>query len=996
MNDALYLLDGYSLIYRSYFAFIRNPLFNPRGRNASSIFGFFRSLFLLLDQKKPSHFAVALDSITPTFRHEKYEEYKATREKSPEDLRDEIPVIELILEQLGIRTIRANGYEADDVMATLATACLERGTPCYIVSGDKDLLQLVGGPVRILKPESGGGFTEMDRDGVVEAWGVRADQILDYLSLVGDSSDNVPGVKGIGAKTAAALLGEFDTLDGIYHNLDSIKSASQRAKLEEGRESAYLSRELIMLETAVPLDVGVDDLALPELNREAAAPFFAAEGMKSIVKELIGKEDPGLDAGHPLAKLAEQAASRQLTSRPESGGAALDPSGALDAETAPARSPAADRKGGTEAGRSAPEAGRSAAEAGGGQRARAAGPAGGPAPGAPAHQSYHPDPEDAKPGEYELVGTLEALDRWCGLARKAGLVAFDSETTGLDSMTAQPVGFSLCVERGRACYVALHGPDGPVLPADGVRERLKKLLEDDAVRVIGQNLKYDYKVLCGWGVTIANPWFDTMIAAWLLDTEGNSFSMDSLAGQYLNYTTVHYDDVVPKAARGEERATFDTVPLDDATRYAAEDADVTFRLYLVLDKLLSEHGFTGLFHDVEMALLPVLARMEMTGIRLDPATLADYSTELEKELGGIEREIFLLCGHEFNIGSTKQLQEVLFKERKLSPGKKTKTGYSTDTSVLQDLAREDPVPALVLRHRLLTKLKSTYVDSLPKLINPVTRRIHTHFNVTGTATGRISSTDPNLQNIPIRDEEGRRIRTAFVPREGWIFVSADYSQVELVVLAHLSDDPGLKAAFAEGTDVHRHTGSLIFGMPEDEVTAEQRRIAKTINFGVMYGMSAFRLARDLQIPRRDADRFIEAYFSTYPSIQSFIRATVEQAEQTGYVETVLGRRRYLANINNRNQTVKQASERIAVNTPIQGSAADIMKLAMLRLDSALQERQLESRLLLQVHDELILECPPGEVEEVNHLVAEQMSGAFELSVPLRVSVESGESWGELH
>ena len=970
MQDALYLLDGYSLIYRSYFAFIRRPMFNPKGKNSSAIFGFFRSLLLLLGDRKPTHFAVALDSTTPTFRHEKYPPYKATREKTPQDLRDEIPVIEEILKAFGIPTIRVNGYEADDVMATLALQSKAEGRACYIITSDKDLLQLVDVLVRVLKPESGGGFTEMDREGVIGAWGVKPEQILDYLSLVGDTSDNIPGVKGVGAKTAAALLSEHPTLDDIYANLDSIKSESQRKKLAEGRENAFLSQDLITLETAVPLDVGPNDLVLPPLNGAAAAPFFAAEGMKSIVKELVGSEDHGRDALDPLVVLAEKAALRQL-------------SGSVDDRAVDDRT----------------VDGATVGEAGLPLFAPGAVPRNSIPPvtvSRPAHNTYVRDPDDAAAGEYDLVTDLEALDRWCERIKEAGLFAFDSETTGLDAMSAEPVGFSFSTERGNGCYVALHGPDGPVLPADEVRDRLKSVLENPEIAVIGQNLKYDYKVLKRWGVTIANPFFDTMVAAWLLDTEGNSFSMDKLAEQYLNYSTVHYKDVVPKAARGEEEQTFDTVDLDTACRYAAEDADVTFRLYRVLDRLLKERGLDTLFNEVEMPLLPLLAGMEMNGIRLNPGTLQSYSIELEKELVGIQSDVFALCGHEFNIASTKQLQQVLFEERKLTPSKKTKTGYSTDVSVLQELAREDPVPALVLRHRLLTKLKNTYVDALPKLVNPTTGRIHTHFNVTGTATGRISSTDPNLQNIPIREEEGRRIRDAFIPEEEWQFVSADYSQVELVVLAHLSDDPGLKKAFADGADVHRNTGSLIFGVPAEEVTAQQRRIAKTINFGVMYGMSAFRLSRELQISRKEAVGFIDAYFATYFQIRSFIDQTVTDAEQNGYVQTLLGRRRYLANISNRNQTVKQAAERVAVNTPIQGSAADIMKLAMLSLDRAIHGRALRCRLLLQVHDELILECPPEEIAEVTALVKEIMEGAYTLTVPLRVSVEAGESWGALH
>ena len=961
MRDALFVLDGYGLIYRSYFAFIKRPLFNPYGKNASAIFGFFRSLFTLIDQYQPASFAVALDSRVPTFRHEKYAEYKATREKTPGDLRDEIPVIEEILSVLGVPQIRVDGYEADDVIATLATMSRQAERECFIVSSDKDLLQLVEGPVRVLKPDTGG-FTEIDSDAVMDVWQVRPGQIRDYLSLVGDTSDNVPGVRGIGAKTAAALLGQFGTLDGVYANLDQIKSDSQRTKLQDGRESAYLSRDLVELVTDVPLGVNPDELALPDLDKATAAHFFAAEGMKNLVSQLVGSSQ--LDA--PDEGIAERtllAATRVLggTAKPEH---TLGASGAVEGPEPPTvRAKARSTSAAFER---------------------------------PVSAGFAPDPADAREGTYTLVTDLKELDSWCAAAAKSGVVTFDSETTGLDSMVAEPIGFSLSVEPGSACYIPLHGPNGPVLSADGVRSRLKALLEDPAVKVIGQNLKYDYKILHRWGVRIANPWFDTMIAAWLLDSESKSFSMDTLAETYLGYTTVHYSDVVPQSGRGEPEHTFDEVPLDEACRYAAEDADITFRLQRVLSRLLDERGLTSLFHDVEMKLLPILASMEIEGIRIDSSVLESYSEELGRELDKIEGEIYRLCGHEFNIGSTKQLQEVLFEERKLAPTKKTKTGYSTDTSVLQELAREDPVPAQVLRHRLLAKLKSTYVDALPRLVNGATGRIHTHYNLTGTATGRLSSTDPNLQNIPIRDEEGRRIRDAFIPRDGWVFVSADYSQVELVVLAHLSGDPGLAKAFADGVDVHRHTGSLIFGVPADDVTPQQRRVAKTINFGVMYGMSAFRLANELQIPRGEASAFIDAYFSTYSRIREFIDTTVADAERCGYVSTLLGRKRYLANIANRNKTVKMASERIAVNTPIQGSAADIMKLAMIKLDSTLRERKLQAKLLLQVHDELILECPPAEVEAVTGLLRDVMTGAARLTIPLQVSVESADSWGQLH
>ena len=977
--SSLYVVDGYSLVYRSYFAMIRNPLFNPKGNNASAIYGFFRTVLSLINDRKPTHFAIALDSRTPTFRHEKYEEYKATREKTPEDLKNEIPVIEEILERLGIPTLRVDGFEADDIMATLATRAHGDGRECWVVSGDKDLLQLVDGPVKVLKPESGGSFSEVDRDAVIEKWGVTPEQILDYLSLVGDSSDNVPGVKGIGAKTAAALLGQFPTLEAIYEGVDEIKSKSQRAKLEDSRENAFLSKDLIRLAVDVPISDDLVDLQLGELNVAEAAPYFAAEGMRSLLRDLTGKETVDLPDDDPLMQRAELVAARGMESWLADKAATLDPSGATDekASVAQLKSDSGRNAGGT--------------------------PAAGPGPAAAASQterpaliSYSRDAEDAKPGSYDLVDTTEKLEAWCAKVKRAGIAAFDSETTSIDVMVARPVGFSFSTGRGNGCYIVLHGPDGPVIPEDEAREHLKAVLEDPKMRIIGQNLKYDYKIMARWGVRIANPWFDTMIAAWLLDTESNRLGMDALAQDYLGYETVHYVDVVPKAARGEPENTFDVVPLDQAVGYAAEDADITYRLFRVLEPLLEERGMRKLFRDLEMPLIPILSDMEMRGIRLDTGALAEYSVELEKDLHAIETEIYGLVGHEFNIGSPKQLQVVLFEERGLQPGKKTKTGYSTDSSVLQELAREDRVPELILRHRVLAKLKSTYVDSLPTMVNAETERIHTHFNINGTATGRISSTDPNLQNIPIRDEEGRRIREAFVPEDGWVFVSADYSQVELVVLAHLSDDPGLKHAFAENIDVHRHTGSLVFGIDSSEVSDAQRRIAKTINFGVMYGMSAFRLSRELQIPRRDADSFIEAYFSTYSRIKGFIDETVADAERTGFVQTILGRKRYLANISNRNRTVKMAQERIAVNTPIQGSAADIMKQAMINLAVRLAEGDMESRLLLQVHDELILECPPDEVDAISDLLRSTMAEAITLSIPLKVSIESGASWGVMH
>jgi DNA polymerase-1 len=1015
MPEPLYLLDGYSLVFRSYFAFIRNPLRNPQGRNSSAIFGFFRSLFRVFDLRKPKRFAVVLDSLTPTFRHEQYAEYKANREETPEELREQLGVIEEMLSVLGVPALRVNGFEADDIMATLAERCRGEGRTCYLVSADKDLLQLVGGNIRVLKPEHND-FTELDRERVHESWSIYPEQVGDYLALVGDSSDNVPGVKGVGEKTASKLLSQFGTLAAIYERLGEISSKSQRTKLEEGRESAWTSRELVKLETEVPLDEEPEDLVLGNLDFGALLPYFEREGMRTLFEEAA--ERAGIDPAEArgaggaaenagAAGGPQDAAAGEAPGRPPEGPAP----GELDFGPPPEQGDAGDQ---AAAGRGAGAGGarevdpgtghwlsdqQAANGAGGANHAsavtRAGSPSGLPRAGRRAERQA-PPPELAKKGSYTLVTDLETLDKWLARIREAKWFAFDSETDSLDALSANPVGFSLAAESGQACYVPLRGPDGPVLDEDEVRRRLTPVLEDPELKLIAQNAKYDYKVLSRWGVELRSLAFDTMVAGWLLDTTANSFGLDELAQSYLGYTTVHYADLFPEHGRGKDLPPFWQVPLEAAGNYAAEDADITYRLYTVFEPLLRERGFSDLFYELELPLVPLLARMELHGIRINTDMLSAYSEELEELLGSIEEEIFELCGHEFNIASTKQLQDVLFVERKLKPIRKTKTGYSTDVAVLQELAREDPVPEKVLRHRLLSKLRSTYVDALPRLVNVETGRLHTHFTQTGTATGRLSSKDPNLQNIPIRDEEGRRIREAFVPEDGWVFVSADYSQIELVVLAHLSGDPGLTRAFTEGKDVHRETGALIFGVPAEDVTSAQRRIAKTINFGVMYGMSSFRLSRELNIARGEAESFIEAYFRTYPNIKSFVERTVHEAEKDGAVRTLLGRERPLPDITSRNRTVKSGAERIAVNTPIQGTAADIVKRAMLRVNARLAREESRGRILLQVHDELILEVPEEEREAVEGMVAEEMAGAVELSVPLRVNVESGSSWGELH
>lgn len=940
--EPLFLLDAYGIIYRSYFAFISKPLRNPRGDNVSAAFGFFRSLFQLWDRYSPKAFAAVFDSRVPTFRHERFEAYKATRQKTPEDLHAQIPLVEEILGLLGVPTLRADRYEADDIIAAIAARCRDEGRPCYVVSGDKDLLQLVGGTVRALRPDRDQGFVLVGPAEVEAEWGVPPDRILDYLSLTGDQSDNVPGVPGVGDKTALKLLTEFGSFDAIWERLAEVKPDGLRRKLEAGRDSAMLSKELITLAYDAPLPVAsLDELAVPSIDRDAASSVFMREGMRSLATRRVAD---GLDkleaAGELFAAAGSQAGSRLTPASPDT-----------PTEHTP------DANG--EAASVSPTAARGLPE------------------------SY------GRPGTHELVLDEAGLRRWVDAAERAGVFAFDCETDSLDEMRAMPVGFSIAVSPDAACYVPLAAPDAACLSAETVRRLVAPLLARADLVVVGQNLKFDMHIMENWGAPIhCAPW-DTMIAAWLVDPERASLGLEGLGQAYLGFGGTPYAEVAPKGT------PFSSAPIAKAAPYCAEDAYMTLRLKEALERELADAGLSELFAGVEMPVLSLLARMEREGILVDAASLEAFGKELDGELERVKAETFGLVGHEFNMNSPKQLQEILFVERKLSTGKKTKTGYSTDISVLEELAREDRVPELILRHRGLQKLKSTYVDALLALAadDP---RIRTHFMQTGTATGRLSSRDPNLQNIPVREEEGRRIRKAFVAAPGKKLVSADYSQIELVVFAHLSGDPELKKAFIDGADVHRRTAALILGKAEDEVQQSERRAAKTINFGVIYGMGAFRLAQELGIPRGDAQRFIDAYFERYAGVASFIRDTVDAARRDGYVSTLLGRRRMIRAIDSRNANERQGAERVAVNTPIQGSAADIVKLAMLRVDSTLRERFPAARILLQVHDELIIEAPEAEADAVAAAVADAMAKAYTLSVPLRVGVEIAYSWGDMH
>lgn len=930
-KNTVYILDSYGLIYRCYFAFINRPLTNKDGNNVSAIFGFFRNLHSILKHYNPQFIAAAMDSKTATFRHEMYKEYKATRNKTPEDLHAQIPWIDEILTDLGIPVLQCDGYEADDIIATVAKKCAQQGKSCRILSGDKDLMQLVTETTQILKPDHADVWKVTGPQGVQAEWGVPPEQLLDLLSLYGDSADNIPGVQGVGVKTAGKLLEQYKNLDGIYEHIDEIKGAMQK-KLIDGKDNAYFSQKLIRLCDTVPCSDIDDAVNNPiQLNFEKAAQKLNQYGVPAVAKqyaELAIESGTSSSATTMIQTQSEESQTEQVPS--------------LEVKQ--------------------------------------------------------------NQGDYTVVTNLEELQNYINVIEEnEKIVAFDCETTSLDTLNTQLVGFSLSSQAGKGIYVPLYTSNLfenlDFIPQDKALEQIARLFNNPQVTVILHNGKFDYKVLRSNGIKINNnkvscKLVDTMIAEWLLNSDKtgkNSYSLEYLAETKLGLKGIEYEDLVPKGQ------TFADLPIEKAYPYAAEDADFTFQLWQKLEPQLKSQNLYELFTSTEMRLMPLLAEMEITGIHLNSQTLYDYNKELTIGIEDIQNKIYSTVGHTFNIASPKQLQEILFTERGLKPTKKTKTGYSTDTSVLEELALYDPVPKMILEYRELAKLQSTYVETLPSMCDK-NERIHTDFIQTGTATGRLSCREPNLQNIPVRNEAGRKIRSAFTATPGTILISADYSQIELVVLAHLSQDKNMCNAFISGTDVHKATAALIFGVPQEEVTPQMRRTAKTINFGVIYGMSAFRLANDLGISRTQAAEFIENYFKTYSSVNDFINSTIQKTEETGFVQTIFGRKRQIANINSKNKLEKSGAERMAVNTPVQGSAADIVKKAMLDVSKALEEENTQAKLILQVHDELLVECPdnPQTIEKTISIIKEKMENAVKLNVPLKVSIEYGKNWGEFH
>ena len=918
----LILVDGSSYLYRAYHAL--PPLTNSKGKPTGAVKGVINMMRRLQKDYPESTLVVVFDAKGKTFRDEMYSEYKANRPPMPDDLRMQVEPIHQIIQAMGLPMLIVDGVEADDVIGTLAVQATIIEQPVIVSTGDKDIAQLVNEHITLVNTMTN---TLLDREGVIEKFGIPPELIIDFLALLGDKSDNIPGVPGVGEKTALGLLQGIGGLDAIYSRLDEVAGLDFRGaknmapKLEEHRDLAYLSYQLATIKTDVQLPLGIGQLhnKAPDLN--LLGDLFADMEFKAWTKELSEGETLDMSASSHTSK-EEDEASVQSKDSPK-----------IDIQK-----------------------------------------------------------------DYQTVLTESELDEWVASIRAAELVAVDTETTSLDYMVADLVGISIAVEAGKAAYIPF-GHDYLGVPEQLPRElvigKLKPLLEDPSIKKVGQNLKYDMSIFAQHGIALEGVEFDTMLESYVLDSVATRHDMDSLAEKYLDEETIKFADV---AGKGAGQLTFNQVALEEAGPYAAEDADITLRLHQALwSKVSVEPTLKRVFADIELPLVPVLSRIERAGALVDDTLLFQQSQELAVRIIELEKQAWELAGQEFNLASPKQLGEILFTKLEIPVLKKTAKGApSTKEEVLQELALDYPLPKVLLEHRGLAKLKSTYTDKLPTMINRATKRIHTSYHQSGTATGRLSSSDPNLQNIPVRNAEGRRVRQAFIAGQGRKMVAADYSQIELRIMAHLSEDPSLVAAFADGQDIHRATAAEVFSTNPDAVTVEQRRSAKAINFGLIYGMSAFGLARQLNIGRKQAAEYIDTYFDRYPGVLSYMNNVRSSAAEQGFVETFFGRRLYLPEINSRNGMRRQAAERTAINAPMQGTAADIIKLAMISVDDWLQHSELTSVMIMQVHDELILEVPEHELKQVTEGLAERMENAASLKVPLVVDVGVGNNWDEAH
>lgn len=936
----LILIDGSGYIFRAYYAMAyagkSGGITNPQGVPVGALYGFSNMLLKLLREHTGARVAVVFDAARKNFRYDLYDQYKANRSETPEDLIPQFPLVREATTAFGLPGIELDGFEADDLIATYARQAASKGEKVIIISSDKDLMQIVNDNIVMLDPMKD---KIIDRAGVFEKFGVGPEKVIDVQSLIGDSSDNVPGVPGIGPKTAAQLIEEFGSLENLLDNLDDIKQEKRRQSLIDNADMARLSKKLVTLVDTVPVPLPLEDIK-PYGNVPAPlVSFFQHHGFNSLLKR-IGESTETISS--PLTP-------------PQTGGN-------VPGQHLPPR-------------------------AGGSER------------GAPL--ALPPISEN----QYTLIQDMDVLQQWIARAHETGFLAIDTETTNLTPMSADLVGISLCVEVGKAAYIPVgHRADGGDLlgggevikqiPLNDVIAALKPLLEDASVLKVGHNMKYDWQMFAKHSIHVA-PCDDTMLLSYTLDGTSNSNGMDDLAKRLLNHETIKYDDVTGK---GKARITFDLVPLDKALDYAAEDANVTARFYHLLKPRLASESMASVYEDIERPLVSVIGTMEMHGIKVDRSILHSMSNDFGKKLLILEEEIHKLAGTQFNIGSPKQIGEILFDQMGLQGGAKTKTGqWSTDVDVLEKLAAQGhEIVRKILDWRGLSKLKSTYTDALQGQINPNTGRVHTSFSMAGTSTGRLASTDPNLQNIPIRTEEGRKIREAFVAEEGNVLLSIDYSQVELRLAAEMANVKALKQAFRDGVDIHTLTASQVFGVPLDQVTGEIRRQAKAVNFGIIYGISGWGLAQQLGCDPKDANDFIKRYLNTFSEIRDYMERTKEEARTHGYVKTLLGRKCYIPNINAANAGWRAGAERQAINAPLQGTAADIMKKAMIKIPPALDAANLNARMLLQVHDELIFEVPENQADQAGALIKSIMENVVKLDVPLVAEVGIGKSWGQAH
>ncbi|MFN8714991.1 MAG: DNA polymerase I [Bacteroidota bacterium] len=934
----LFLLDAYALIYRAYFAFSNSPRINSKGLNTSAVFGFTNTLLDLLKKEQPTHIAVVFDTAAPTQRHIDYEAYKANREEMPEDLRIAVPYIYQLLDAFNIATLESDGFEADDIIGTLAKKAEAAGFITFMMTPDKDYGQVVSENIFIYKPGYKGGPPE--KLGVKEIcarYGIeRTEQVIDILGLMGDSVDNIPGIPGVGEKTAISLIQQFGSVENLLANTDKLKG-KQKEKVEQHGEQALFSKKLATIILDAPVELNEEQLQYREPDKEKIRAIFGELEFRRMLQIVLGEDAP-------IEEVNTSAASRK---------------------TKPGQFDIFGNTGDDD------EAGETEASA---------------------EPVVHKTIADV-PHSYKCAETKEQRTELIAELSKLSSCSFDTETTGLDAHNVEIVGLSFSHQSGTGWYVPVPADQ---TEAKALLEEFRPIFENENIGKTGQNIKYDLSVLQRYGITLRGKLFDTMIAHYLLQPDMRH-NMDVLAETYLNYSPVSIETLIGK--KGKDQKSMRDVQLEQIKEYAAEDADITWQLQTVFEPELESSNVRKLFDTVEMPLVPVLSAMEAEGITLDTATLAKQSAELAVEIAALDKTIQELAGTPFNISSPKQVGDILFEVLAIGDKpKKTRTGqYATGEDILQKLVGKHPIVDQILNYRELVKLKNTYIDSLPLMVNPRTGRVHTSYNQVVAATGRLSSDNPNLQNIPIRTARGREIRKAFVPRgEGWILLSADYSQIELRIIAALSNDPGMIEAFNNGHDIHTATAARVFGVTQDEVTREMRSKAKAVNFGIIYGQSAFGLSQSLNIPRKEAQEIITQYFIQYSSIKDYMDDQMAFAREHGYVETILGRRRYLRDINSSNAVVRGFAERNAINAPIQGSAADMIKVAMINVHRELKAMNVRARLLLQVHDELVFDVPLDEVELVKPVIENAMKNAVQLKVPVEVGIGTGSNWLDAH